>query len=170
MRKLFLTLCFILICNISSAQIIVLNSCFQENLPKEKRYVKTRDIIIDLANRTKTTQGIDNEGAPYFYQDKDVEIQTSPGFIRLHLDQSFPYDEERTFFKINTYVIDLLNGKISNNYTSGLGNDAVNKTIIAKCEGVNGKPLKDLINSSQTEDDNNNSKSKSLLKKLLKKQ
>ena len=164
MRKLFLILFFILICNFSNAQIIVLNSCFHPDLPKEKRFLAKRDVVIDLQNGTVTIQGTDFEGKPVFSQSDGFEMKTSIGFIKAERYLTTKYNEE-TWTRDTSYVFDLTTGKYI--YSDILNNNN-NGDVIMQCDGLNGKKIGSLTNTNEPKD-NHNSKSKSLLKKLLKK-
>ena len=165
MRKLFLVLFFILICNISKAQIIVLNSCWAPDVPDEIKLTAKRDVVIDLQNRTITIQGMGTEGKPIFSQSDGFEMKTSPGFIKAERYLTTKYNEE-TWTRDTSYVFDLTTGKYI--YSDILNNNNIGDRI-AQCDGLNGKKIGSLTNTDEPKD-NNNSKSKSLLKKLLKKQ
>ena len=164
MRKLFLVLFFILICNISNAQIIVLNGCFPPDVTKEKRFLAKRDVVIDLQNGTVTIQGTDKEGKPAFSQSDGFEMKTSIGFIKAERYLTTKYNEE-TWTRDTSYVFDLTTGKYI--YSDILNNNN-NGDVIMQCDGLNGKKIGSLTNTNEPKD-NDNSKSKSLLKKLLKK-
>ena len=172
MNKILVILSFLFFYNSLNAQIIILKDCFNPNKPKDERAVKTREIILNLKNKTISFQGISKEGKPYVSINETHEKQsaygstsfkieaTSGGFIKATGLKIIRMTETETrtigtedIFDLNTLIV---------SFTRTMDGQIMSEKLI-QCQSINGKT----INNSKKK--SNNSDSKSLLKKLLKK-
>lgn len=179
MKKIFILL-FLFSFNNLTAQTIILNDCWNKKIEKKERFVKTRDVILDLQRKTLTFQGTDKNDNPYMTQNQVVVEAVSTGFVKVKDLQVTPGG---ILHKI--YTFDIVNAKIlskmdvvkkkelghSENSIKELQKDLLN------CSGLNGKLVQNKKQSLSKPDPkpsiekqpSSKSDPKSLLKKLLKK-